>query len=73
MEHSREHVAYMKGNIADIRKINAVRKKKGVHLTCEVLGTCGEKLTNFGRHELESSCVNWVLKENDKKHACKRK
>ena len=61
MKHARECVAHIKGNITDIRKINAVRKKKGVHLTHDVLGTCGGKLKNCGRNDLESSSISWVL------------
>ena len=67
MEHACKHVAQIKGNIADIRKINVVRKKKGEFLTHGVLGTCVGKLTNCGRNELESSSVSWVLNEDDKK------
>ena len=73
MEHEREHVEQIKRNIEDIRKTNSVNKKKGAHLTYEVLGTHGGKLTNCGRNELESSSVSKVLNEDDKKHTCKRK
>ena len=50
MEHAREYIEHMQENIAGIRKINAVGKKRGVYLTCEVLGTCGERLTTCGRN-----------------------
>ena len=36
-------------------------------LSYDLLGTCGGKLINCGRNELESSSVRWALNENFKK------
>ena len=37
-----------------------------MHLTYEALGTCGAKLTNCGRNDLEFSSVSWLSNENIK-------
>ena len=63
MEHAIEYVDSIKGNKGDLRKINKVKKHKGVILPYELLGTKGVTLTNCVKYDQEVSSVSWLTIE----------
>ena len=67
MEHAIDYVKDKKDKVKLLKKINEVRKCKGVMIPCELLGENGRKLTNWGHMVEEKSILKWKKGTTSKK------
>ena len=59
MEYATENAQEKKDRVKLLKKINLVRKHKGVMLLYDLIGENGRQLTNYGRIAEESSSLSW--------------